>query len=177
MDSKAIVRSLRKSYVDTQKANPQTVADGQWMTKYLRNKFVFFGLKKPLRVSADKPVLERHKAQLQDRTVLLQLLPLLWEQDEREFQHFGGEVARKYRQELLGETEMEFNEAIDCAYHLITTRSWWDTIDMLAINSECTFLEGSGCHCRSITWNFSGAGLFKEKVNLLVFGCVNILNM
>jgi len=137
MSSKAIVRSIRKRYVDTQKSNSQTVADRQWMTKYLRNKFVFFGLKKPLRVSADKLVLDEYKAQLQDRTVLLQLLPLLWEQDEREFQQFGVEVARKYRQELLGETEMEFNEAIDCAHHLITTRSWWDTIDMLAINGKC----------------------------------------
>ena len=138
MKAESIVRSLRKSYVDTQKASPQTVVDRQWMTKYMRNKFIFFGLKKPLRVGADKLVLDEYKAQLQNRSVLLQLLPLLWEQDEREFQHFGGEVARKYRQELLGKTELEFNEAIDCIHHLITTRSWWDTIDMLASNGKCT---------------------------------------
>lgn len=133
---KAIVRSLRQGYVTAQKENPQTGADRQWMAKYMRNKFVFYGLKKPLRLGAEKPILEEYKAQLQDRSVLLQLLPLLWEQDEREFQYFGLEVAKKYRKELLGETEVEFNEAIDCAHHLLTTGSWWDTVDMLASHGK-----------------------------------------
>ena len=140
MDAKGVVHLLRKQYVDVQKANPHTMKDREAMSKYLRNKFVFFGFKKPLRLTVDKPLVDENNAQLQDRTLLLQLLPLLWEQDEREFQYFGTELARKFRKELLGETELEFNEAIDCLHQLITTRSWWDTVDMLASGGNKSFL-------------------------------------
>ena len=140
MDAKSLFRSLRKRYVDVQKANPHTMKDREAMSKYLRNKFVFFGFKKPLRLTVDKPFVDENKTQLQDRTLLLQLLPLLWEQDEREFQYFGTELARKFKKELLGETELEFNEAIDCLHQLITTRSWWDTVDMLASGGNKSFL-------------------------------------
>lgn len=136
MEAKSIVRSLRKRYVDVQKANPQTLSDRETMAKYVRNKFVFFGFKKPLRLTVDKPFVDEHKSQFQDRSFLLQLLPLLWEQDKREFQYFGTELAKKFNKELLGETETEFSETIDCIHQMITTRSWWDTVDMLATGGD-----------------------------------------
>ena len=139
MDAKGLLRALRKQYVSVQKANPQTLKDKGAMAKYMRNKFIFFGFKKPLRLTVDKQCMEDNKALLQDRTFLLQLLPLLWEQDEREFQYFGTDLAKKYKKELLGETELEFNEAIDCVHEMITTRSWWDTVDMLATGGNIAF--------------------------------------
>ena len=139
MDAKGLIRTLRKQYVDVQKANPHTANDRESMAKYMRNKFTFFGFKKPLRLTVDKRVVDENKSRLQDRTFLLQLLPLLWEQDEREFQYFGTDVAKKFNKELLGETELEFNEAIDCVHQMITNRSWWDTVDMLATGGNtCT---------------------------------------
>lgn len=123
-----------------QKANPQTVNDRESMAKYMRNKFLFFGFKKPLRLTVDKNFVDEYKSQLEKRTLLLQLLPMLWEQDEREFQYFGTELAKKFKKELLGQTELEFNEAIDCLHQMITTRSWWDTVDMLATGGNVPFL-------------------------------------
>ena len=139
MDVKGLLRSLRKRYVDLQKANPHTTKDREAMAKYLRNKFTFFGFKKPLRLTVDKPFVDENKIHFQDRIFLLQLLSLLWEQDEREFQYFGIELARKFNKELLGETELHFNEAIDCLHQMITTRSWWDTVDMLACGGELSY--------------------------------------
>lgn len=136
MDAKGLLRSLRKQYVDVQKSNPHTLNDRETMAKYMRNKFTFFGFKKPLRLTVDKRLVDEHKSQFQDRTFLLQLLPLLWEQDEREFQYFGTELAKKFNKQLLGETELEFNEAIECAHNMITTRSWWDTVDMIATGGK-----------------------------------------
>ena len=136
MGAKDLLRSLRKQYVDIQKANPHTMKDREAMAKYMRNKFTFFGFKKPLRLTVDKPFLEENQSQFQNRTFLLQLLPLLWEQDEREFQYFGIELAKKFNKELVGETELDFNEAIDCLHQLITTRSWWDTVDMLSCGGK-----------------------------------------
>ena len=132
MDAKSLIRSLRRQYVDVQKLNPHTAKDREAMAKYMRNKFTFFGFKKPLRLTVDKRVVEDSKSRLQDRAFLLELLPLLWEQDEREFQYFGTDLAKRFKKELLGETEAEFNEAVDCIHQLIITRSWWDTVDMLA---------------------------------------------
>jgi len=140
MDAKALIRSLRKQYVNVQKANPQTVNDREAMAKYMRNKFIFFGFKKPLRLTVDKRVVDENKLQLQDRNFLLQLFPLLWEQDEREFQYFGMDLAKKFNKELLGETELEFNEAIDCVHQMIITHSWWDTVDMLATGGNVPFI-------------------------------------
>ena len=140
MGAKELIRSLRKRYVDVQKANPHTVKDREAMAKYMRNKFIFFGFKKPLRLTVDKRLVDENKSRLQDRTFLLQLLPLLWEQDEREFQYFGIEIAKNFKKELLGETELEFNEAIDCVHQLITTHSWWDTVDMLASGGNKSYL-------------------------------------
>ena len=136
MNTEGLLRALRKQYVDVQKANPTTMKDREAMAKYMRNKFIFFGFKKPLRLTVDKPFVDENKSQFQSRTFLLQLLPLLWEQDEREFQYFGIELARRFNKELLGETELDFNEAIDCLHQLITTRSWWDTVDMLACGGK-----------------------------------------
>lgn len=136
MDARGLVRTLRKQYVDVQKANPRTMSDREAMAKYMRNKFTFFGFKKPLRLTVDKPFVDENKSRFQERTLLLQLLPLLWEQDEREFQYFGTELAKLFKKELLGETELDFNEAIECVHQLITTLSWWDTVDMLATGGK-----------------------------------------
>lgn len=132
MDARGLLCALREQYVSVQKANPQTLKDRVSMAKYMRNKFIFFGFKKPLRLTVDKRCIDENQSLLKDRTFLLQLMPLLWEQDEREFQQFGTDLAKKFKKELLGETELEFNEAIDCIQQMITTRSWWDTVDMLA---------------------------------------------
>lgn len=136
MSTEGLLRALRKQYVDVQRSKPTTMKDREAMAKYMRNKFIFFGFKKPLRLTVDKPFVDENKSQFQSRTFLLQLLPLLWEQDEREFQYFGIELARRFNKELLGETELDFNEAIDCLHQLITTRSWWDTVDMLACGGK-----------------------------------------
>lgn len=44
----------------------------------------------------------------------------------------------QFRKEVLGETKAEYEEAVECAEILLTNKSWWDTVDLLASQSEHT---------------------------------------
>lgn len=47
-------------------------------------------------------------------------------------QSTGCDLASKYKQLLVGENKDEFDEGLACVKHLLTTKSWWDTVDMLS---------------------------------------------
>lgn len=106
------------------------------MSQYLRNKFSFFGLKAPQRRLLQKEFTSKHSEKLTHRRFLLQFAVSLWQQDERECQQYGVDLMSDFKKEILGETQAHFNEAIACAEVLITTKSWWDTVDMLASQSK-----------------------------------------
>lgn len=106
------------------------------MTQYLRNKFSFFGLKAPERRQLQKAFTSEHEEKIAQRTFLLEFITALWQQDERECQLYAVDLVSKYRKEILGESEEEFVGAVSCAEVLITNKSWWDTVDLVASHSE-----------------------------------------
>ena len=110
------------------------------MGQYMRNKFAFFGIKAPERRQLQKQFTSEHREKLLQRDFLLRFAVALWREDERECQLYVVDLMAEHRQLVLGETEREFVEAVACAEVLITTKSWWDTVDMLASNSENTSL-------------------------------------
>ena len=67
---------------------------------------------------------------------LLSVLYCLWEEEKREMQSFGCDLAQENRVILRGETEEEVKEAISCIKHLLTNKSWWDTVDALSYQGE-----------------------------------------
>jgi 3-methyladenine DNA glycosylase AlkD len=90
---------------------------------YLRNQFDFFGLKSPEQTELRRHFLKKHGMPETDN--LPGLIREMWQQPEREFQYFGMMLTDKY----IRKTEAGF---IDVLEFMVTTKSWWDTVDYIA---------------------------------------------
>ncbi len=95
------------------------------MKKYMKNNFYFYGIKAPIRKEITRNFLRKenipHLSKIQKISVEI------WNKPEREFQYFGMELLTKY-QKLV---EYDY---INHFEYLITTKSWWDTVDFIAVN-------------------------------------------
>lgn len=108
----------------------QEIADQQ--KAYMKEKFEFFGIKTPTRRRLQKPFLE--KDYLPDRDQLFQLIKLLWEKPQRDFQLFGLDLAEKYRRVFE-------EEDIRCFEFMVTNKSWWDIVDLTATHLVGTYMR------------------------------------
>ena len=135
----ALVRSLRTLLERRVAACPANYAkDAAWMKKYMRNQFKFFGFKAGERRALMKEWIKTDGASslLKNRSTLMSFLKQAWQQEERDIQACGCDLAKDYRDTLLGDTDEEFDEGIRCVEELITTKSWWDTVDLLSYQGE-----------------------------------------
>lgn len=93
------------------------------MEKYMRNQFMFLGIKTPLRKKLTQQFFKETKIKEEDFQP--EFVRSLWQSIEREYQYVAmdyiGLSLKKLRKEDLFLLE-----------ELITTKSWWDTADMLA---------------------------------------------
>jgi len=95
------------------------------MAAYMRNQFRFLGIKSPERRELLKPFLiKTNRPPIDDLNVVVKHL---WQKPEREFQLIAMEIANKYVKEMSPEYFGLFQ-------HMITTKSWWDTVDYIASN-------------------------------------------
>jgi 3-methyladenine DNA glycosylase AlkD len=93
------------------------------MQKYMKDKFAFLGIKKP----------ERHKlvsaffreSKFLEEPLNYGFIEFLWELSEREFQYVVLEYLVQNKQKLI-------KEDIGLLQRLITCKSWWDTVDLIA---------------------------------------------
>ncbi|HWJ78257.1 MAG TPA: DNA alkylation repair protein [Niallia sp.] len=93
------------------------------MAKYMKNHFSFLGIKTPLRRELMRQIFSTTgilKADIQ-----LDLIEALWEKDKREYQYAALDYLNKSLKKL-DEQHLPFIEK------LITTKSWWDTVDSLS---------------------------------------------
>ncbi|KAL5008342.1 hypothetical protein ScPMuIL_013923 [Solemya velum] len=100
------------------------------MKKYMRNKFDFIGLMTAERRELTKQVLATRPV-LSDQEIQ-QLLIAVWQRNQREFQYFGVDCASKYVKTLIGSDLQTCLKSLTCIQTLITSKSWWDTVDLLA---------------------------------------------
>lgn len=106
-----------------QAANPENAIP---MKKYMRDQFEFFGIKSPVRKR-----LFREFVQQQGLPALVDLDEIcrdLWHLPEREYQYSAMDLLDRMRRHLTP-------DFIPLLEYLITTKSWWDTIDGLASHS------------------------------------------
>jgi 3-methyladenine DNA glycosylase AlkD len=97
-------------------ADPSAAAP---MRAYMRDQFPFLGLQRKKRDELDKELIgDADPAALARGCFRL---------PEREYQYFATKYLRKHVREL----DASF---IDVLEELITTKSWWDTVDELAVN-------------------------------------------
>jgi 3-methyladenine DNA glycosylase AlkD len=96
------------------------------MAKYMRNKFVFFGIKTPERRALFKAIYDDDKIEVTANARALAVL--LFKKEHREFHYCAIEILIK---ELKGKYLLEDVELIK---KLITTHSWWDSVDTISKN-------------------------------------------
>jgi 3-methyladenine DNA glycosylase AlkD len=102
-------------YADSNLAKP--------MAKYMKNRFIYFGIKSPLRKEISKPYLA--KANLPNIIEIPQIVRKFWAQPQRELQYFAVDLLQRYSKEPPIEWIKLYEE-------LICRKSWWDTVDGLA---------------------------------------------
>jgi len=95
-----------------------------YMAKYMKDQFPFLGIPKPDRVRLSRAFSKNAK---KEKTIDWELVARLWDLPEREFQYVALDYLQALKNYLL-------SEDIDRLQLLITTKSWWDTVDLLASN-------------------------------------------
>jgi 3-methyladenine DNA glycosylase AlkD len=95
------------------------------MEKYMKNLFPFLGISSPERKLICKELLA--KKNLPEKPEAINFSKILWNKKEREFQYVAIDLLDKYKKQL---------EVDDIVWieKLIVTKSWWDTVDFLAIH-------------------------------------------
>lgn len=89
------------------------------MAKYLRNQFVFYGLKSPARRDAYHQILKDEKKQID-----WDLLDQAWNDKHREMQYFVCDYL------LAMEKYVSYDDLFKIE-HYVRAKQWWDTIDSL----------------------------------------------
>lgn len=95
------------------------------MKSYLRNQFEFIGLNAGTRREIQRELL-RDKG-FPGKDDLLMIVRELWTLPEREYQHCAAEWMGRY----IKKADRDIIRLIE---YLISTKSWWDTVDYIAIN-------------------------------------------
>lgn len=124
-----------------QHAHPEKQAA---MAKYMRNQFSFLGIQSQERRKLVQEHIKSH-GKLSAKTDGKAIICRLWQEEEREFQYAAVDlIERGY---LFQKEDLLLLE------HLITHKSWWDTVDRIALIcclciTECIPKEkssSSGC--------------------------------
>lgn len=113
------IKTLLRKHADAQ----QAVA----MRRYMRDQFEYLGIKG----SELGVLLKQHYTLrgLPDPDELEPILRDLWSLPQREFQYVGASLLGRFKQQLPA----EFIEILE---YLLLTKSWWDTVDTIAIGVE-----------------------------------------
>ncbi|UBF26323.1 DNA alkylation repair protein [Kovacikia minuta CCNUW1] len=94
------------------------------MAAYMKNLFPFLGIQTPEREALSKPIWAEITPFVTEPW-LVEVALLLWEKDQREYQYAALSLLSK-QVKLLSPVAMPAIE------HLITHKSWWDTVDTIA---------------------------------------------
>ena len=94
------------------------------MTSYLRGKFAFYGLKTKPRRELLKILVAEYTDEINENISNITLT--LLQQPQRELHHCGIELFAKHKRKSYQEADIELIET------LITTNSWWDTVDFIS---------------------------------------------
>lgn len=106
--------------------------DASFMKAYLRGQFEFYGIKSGPRREALKPLFSKDNLPSIDE--MGGVVDQLWAQPQREFQLVAVDLLIKTKTKLPVST-------LDDVERWITTKSWWDTVDMLATHIVGTLFK------------------------------------
>lgn len=101
-------------------ADPKRAAD---MARYMKNRFAFYGV-----MARERRALQRAAftgAPKPSQADVIRLTKDCWRKDERELQYFGADYVKQH----IDVCDERF---LDHVAFLVTHKSWWDTVDVLA---------------------------------------------
>lgn len=113
MDKYSLIKELFESKYDEENAVQ--------MSKYMKDKFIFYGIPSPERKALYKDFLKEEKG---SKMIDWSFLDRCYEDEHREFQYLVSDY-------LISMKKYVNYEDIDRIRRYITTKSWWDTIDFL----------------------------------------------
>ncbi|SMP12119.1 DNA-7-methylguanine glycosylase [Muriicola jejuensis] len=138
-------------------ASDEKIAEGQ--AAYMRHQFRFYGIKTPERREIQRDLFQ--KSLLPSKNDLPALVRVLWEKKERENQYIGQELARKYVR-LQEENDVLLFE------YMITHKSWWDTVDFIAVNLVGSYFRSFPEKREAITEKWMSSGnIWLQRTTLL----------
>jgi 3-methyladenine DNA glycosylase AlkD len=114
---------LVQTVVDMLESHRDT-ARAKAMSGYMKNQFTFYGIPAPVRTEVVK---EWHKT-CQIKCLDRQLVRSLWSKPEREAQYFAMDHIKRFKKQL-GSGDIDWIE------QLVLEKSWWDTVDFLAVHA------------------------------------------
>lgn len=95
------------------------------MEAYMRDLFPFFGLQARDRRALAKPFVAEQKKSFKDKQAIdWILIRAMWQAEEREIQYIAND--------LLTQTYIDCQDLDQLAW-LVSHKSWWDTVDQLAV--------------------------------------------
>lgn len=106
---------LYSQYIDQEYA--------EWSENYMRNQFEFLGIRTPLRRKLTKQFFKDYGVPPKEN--LSDVIFLLWEHPQREYQKAALDLLEKVKKTLTPE-DMPWLSS------LILNKSWWDTVDVLS---------------------------------------------
>jgi len=124
-----VIQSTNLHHLLSLHANPQNAVA---MSAYMKNHFSFFGIKATERRALFKLFVAEYR-QISKVEMLL-FVRQCWLMPEREMQLCAMEILVKHRKQWDNDYFVLFEE-------MITTKSWWDTVDFIAANLVGDFLS------------------------------------
>jgi len=120
-----ILQLVQQLELEFEKNQNEFEAEG--MSRYMKNRFTYFGVKKPTRALIQKDwfsIIPKDFTQENKRELVLEL----WQKEQRELQYVAIDYLAKWKDKELLLEDYEFIE------FLLTNQSWWDSVDALASN-------------------------------------------
>lgn len=99
---------------------------------YMRNQFEFYGLNAVSRRTAQKPFLVQ--AFLPPKEEFKQIVRILWQKPQRDYQLFAIDFAFKYAKQFE-------KKDIELLEYTVINKSWWDTVDFIANKLMGTYFK------------------------------------
>ena len=107
------------------------------MKAYMKNKFEFFGINSPLRKELVKAIKKEFTFTIDD--ALWPLIDNLWHAEQRELQYIALDILNPLASKMNADN-------LPALEKMIVTKSWWDTVDMIAPSLiGKVFLKDSSC--------------------------------
>ncbi len=107
---------------------------GEAMSAYMKNKFPFLGIAAPDRKSHIKPWIQQLNKEVSPEN-RSELIRELWALEEREYQYCAIDWMLTWKKNSWQKEDIELLQWI------ITQKSWWDTVDLIASHSLGTYFR------------------------------------